>query len=308
MQYLRGMDWRDLAERIKAGEYRAIARAITLVENNTPGADVFLEMLEFKPEIHVIGITGPPGAGKSSLVNAIAGHWLNNGHKVAIIAVDPSSPFNFGSVLGDRLRMAGLFLHPDVFIRSLSSRGSLGGLSASVIEVIDIFKQGGFDKIIVETVGVGQSEVEIAGVADCTVVVTVPESGDEVQTLKSGLMEIADVFVVNKCDREGADRFARFLKELAHSRLESQPEVILTAATENKGIQALADAIDHFLSMEKTNKRRYRLLAEKVGRLVIQRKMQGFDLEKIALELESASNNAGFNLYIYSRELSLNIK
>lgn len=302
------MNWVQLAEKVKTGDYRAIARAITLVENRTAGTDEFLEKLSFRPEIPVIGFTGPPGAGKSSLVNVMATHWLAEGLKVAIIAVDPSSPFNFGSVLGDRLRMAGIFLHPNVFIRSLSSRGSLGGLSASVIEVIDIFKQGGFDRIIVETVGVGQSEVEIAGIADCTVVVTVPESGDEVQTLKSGLMEIADVFVVNKADREGADRFARFLQDLAHSRLDSETEVIKTAATENQGISELTEAIDRHLGRMITNNRKYRLLAEKAGRLIIQRSMAGFNLDKIAADLKEASNKPGFNLYIYSRNLARDIQ
>src|SRR5690606_12306870 len=147
-----------------------------------------------------IGITGPPGAGKSTLVNAITGHLVNEGKKIAILAVDPTSPFNFGSLLGDRIRMAQQFNNPNVYIRSLATRGALGGISAKTIEIVDLMKSADFDLILVETVGVGQSEVEIAGLADKTVVVLVPESGDEIQHIKSGLMEVAQGFVVNKAD------------------------------------------------------------------------------------------------------------
>ena len=181
-------------ELIAEGNEKAIARAITWVENNHPEAQNLLMQLSGNAE--VIGITGPPGAGKSSLVNALAKYWSAQNLRIAIVAVDPSSVFNFGSLLGDRLRMQALFLMPNIFIRSLSSRGSLGGLSGSIIEVVDVLKHAKFDKIIIETVGVGQSEVEVAGLADTTVVVSVPESGDEIQTLKSGIMEIANIFVV----------------------------------------------------------------------------------------------------------------
>jgi LAO/AO transport system kinase len=291
----------NLANEVAQGRQRSIARAISLVENNAEGSSDFLELLQFQPGIPVIGITGPPGAGKSSLVNALVSYWLQQGEKIAVIAVDPSSPFNLGSILGDRLRMAGLFTHPNLFIRSLSSRGSLGGLTSGIIEVIDVFKHAAYNKIIIETVGVGQSEVEIAGVADTTVVVTVPESGDEVQTLKSGIMEIADIFVVNKADREGADRFARYLTELAHSRIHDQAAVIKTIATENTGIAELAAAIMHHGENEKQNDKKYRLLAEKTARLILKNRMADIDTDKIAAELKTLSNKPGFNLYLYSK-------
>ena len=185
---------------IQNGNERHIARALSWAENQHPEV---LELLKtLKGNAQVIGITGPPGAGKSTLVNALVTHWRNLKKRVAILAVDPSSAFNFGSLLGDRLRMQSLFLNEGVFIRSVSSRGSLGGLSAHIIEMVHVLKHAPYDYILIETVGVGQSEVEIAGVADTTIVVSVPESGDEIQTLKSGIMEIADVFVVNKSDRD----------------------------------------------------------------------------------------------------------
>lgn len=297
------MDWKLLSQRVKSGETAAIARAISLVENNLPGCQALLESLEIHP-IPVVGITGPPGAGKSSIVNELAAYWLNQNLKVAVIAVDPSSPFNFGALLGDRLRMAGLFTHPNLFIRSLSSRGSLGGLSSGILETIDIFKHAGFDRIIVETVGVGQSEVEIAGVADTTVVVTVPESGDEVQTLKSGVMEIADVFVVNKADREGASRFASHLKERARENEAHETKVIETIAIKGKGIDLLSQAIsDHHQQLE-NNPRRYILLAEKLGRIIAKRRMADFHAEKQAEILRQIANKPGFNLYVYANQFS----
>ncbi len=297
------MDWQLLSQRIKSGETVAIARAISLVENNMPGCHTLLESLELHP-IPVVGITGPPGAGKSSIVNELAAYWLNQNLKVAVIAVDPSSPFNFGALLGDRLRMAGLFTHPNLFIRSLSSRGSLGGLSSGILETIDIFKHACFDRIIVETVGVGQSEVEIAGVADTTVVVTVPESGDEVQTLKSGVMEIADVFVVNKADREGASRFASHLKERARENAAHETKVIETIAIKGKGIDLLSQAIsDHHQQLE-NNPRRYTLLADKLGRIIAKRRMADFNAEKQAEILRQIANKPGFNLYVYANQFS----
>ena len=297
------MDWQLLSQRVKAGETAAIARAISMVENNIPGSHTLLESLDLLP-IPVVGITGPPGAGKSSIVNELASFWLHQNLKVAVIAVDPSSPFNFGALLGDRLRMAGLFTHPNLFIRSLSSRGSLGGLSSGILETIDIFKHAGFDRIIVETVGVGQSEVEIAGVADTTVVVTVPESGDEVQTLKSGVMEIADVFVVNKADREGASRFASHLKERARENESHEIEVIETIAIKGKGIDLLSEAIAEHHQKTLNNPRRFILLAEKLGRIIAKRRMADYDVQKQALILQQIANKPGFNLYVYANQFS----
>ena len=290
-------------ENLALGHERAIARAISWVENQHPGALELLEQLQGRTPI--IGITGPPGAGKSSLVNALALHWSAQNLRTAIVAVDPSSPFNLGSLLGDRLRMPGLFLDPKVYIRSVSARGSLGGLCASIIEICDVLKQAQFDHIIVETVGVGQSEIEIAGIADTTVVVTVPESGDEVQTLKSGIMEIADIFVVNKSDRDGADAFANHLKKLAHYRMgdgASECPVLKTMAMEGVGIQALSEAIIAHQSQGISNQRKLHLLAEKAYRLIQRNRMQNISLQDLRDHIAEALNTGDFNLYRFTKK------
>ncbi|NBU03430.1 MAG: methylmalonyl Co-A mutase-associated GTPase MeaB [Bacteroidetes bacterium] len=290
-------------ENLALGHERAIARAISWVENQHPGALALLEQLQGRTPI--IGITGPPGAGKSSLVNALALHWSAQNLRTAIVAVDPSSPFNLGSLLGDRLRMPGLFLDPKVYIRSVSARGSLGGLCASIIEICDVLKQAQFDHIIVETVGVGQSEIEIAGIADTTVVVTVPESGDEVQTLKSGIMEIADIFVVNKSDRDGADAFANHLKKLAHYRMGDgawECPVLKTMAMEGEGIQALSEAIIAHQSHGISNQRKLHLLAEKAYRLIQRNRMQNISLQDLRDHIAEALNSGDFNLYRFTKK------
>ena len=292
-------------ENLALGHERAIARAISLVENQHPGALELLEQLQGRTPI--IGITGPPGAGKSSLVNALALHWSAQNLRTAIVAVDPSSPFNLGSLLGDRLRMPGLFLDPKVYIRSVSARGSLGGLCASIIEICDVLKQARFDHIIVETVGVGQSEIEIAGIADTTVVVTVPESGDEVQTLKSGIMEIADIFVVNKSDREGADAFANHLKKLAHYRMGDgawEAPVVKTVAMEGTGIQALSEAIISHQTQGISNQRKLHLLAEKAYRLIQRNRMQDISLSDLRNQIAENQTTEEFNLYRFTKKFA----
>ncbi|MFM2298402.1 MAG: hypothetical protein RIR98_10 [Bacteroidota bacterium] len=285
-------------ENLAAGHERAIARAISWVENQHPGS------VELRVQRHgttpIIGITGPPGAGKSSLVNALALHWSAQNLKTAIVAVDPSSPFNLGSLLGDRLRMPGLFLDPKVYIRSVSARGSLGGLCTSIIEICDVLKHAQFDHIIVETVGVGQSEIEIAGIADTTIVVSVPESGDEVQTLKSGIMEIADIFVVNKSDRDGADAFANHLKKLAHYRMGDgtwESPVVKTIAMDGTGIQALSEAIHTHQTQGISNERKIQLLSDKAYRLIQRNRMRNISLASLRHEIEASQKQGPFNLY-----------
>ena len=184
--------WEELLKDIQLGNTKSLARTISLVENEVEGYEWLLQQLPAS-SAKITGITGPPGAGKSTLTDALIGEIVSQNKKVGVLCVDPSSPFNLGALLGDRIRMSEWYNHPDVFIRSLATRGSLGGLHPKIIEISDVMKAAGFDHIIIETVGVGQSEIEIAGLADTTVVVVVPESGDEVQTMKAGLMEIADV-------------------------------------------------------------------------------------------------------------------
>ena len=264
---------------IAEGNERAIARAISWVENQHPQSMELLEQLE--GNCPIVGVTGPPGAGKSSLVNALVLHWSSKGLKTAIVAVDPSSPFNLGSLLGDRLRMPGLFLDPKVFIRSLSARGSLGGLSASIIEVCDILKHAKFDRIIIETVGVGQSEIEIAGIADTTLVVTVPESGDEVQTMKSGVMEIADIFVINKADRKGAEETRRDLEQMLDlsdiGHDDWRPPILQTSAVSGEGVSELWNTVlahrEFIMASGKLTQRRSFRLREEL-RAIVERRLE----------------------------------
>lgn len=295
-----------LLEQLHQGDRRALARCISLVENDSDGSDSILRQIHPRKEIPVIGITGPPGAGKSTLVSALAG-WISEHHKlnVAILAVDPTSPFTKGSLLGDRLRMTEHFNNPDIFIRSLATRGALGGLSAKTIEITDLLKAAGFDIILIETVGVGQSEIEIASLADTTVVVFVPESGDEIQTIKSGIMEIADLFVVNKSDREGADKLVRSLQTTLHERPHSgwSIPVIKTVAFSGVGIEELSTQINnHIQESGKQSAHKEELLYQRALRVASQQllKKQGF--ENFKAELIQASAIPGFNLYRFIAE------
>jgi LAO/AO transport system kinase len=217
---------------------------------------------------------------------------------VGVLCVDPSSPFNLGALLGDRIRMSEWYNDPRVFIRSLATRGSLGGLHPKIIEISDLMKAAPFDYIIVETVGVGQSEIEIAGLADCTVVVMVPEAGDEVQTMKAGLMEIADVFVVNKADRPDADSFVRNLRLMLAPAFHNQElpvPVIKTIASQKKGIEELLAAIDSKQKQKRGSERRDWLLAEKAFYLIQQKKMKPIGKEELKQKIGEAG--ADFNLY-----------
>lgn len=293
------MNWQELLQQIQQGNVKALARSISLVENEHPGYEGLLQLLPASAG-KIIGITGPPGAGKSTLVDSLIGLLVNMGKKVGVLCVDPSSPFNLGAVLGDRIRMSDWYNHPNVFIRSLATRGSMGGLHPKIIEITDLLKTFHFDHIIVETVGVGQSEIEIAGLADVTVVVVVPEAGDEVQTMKAGLMEIADVFVVNKADRPDADVFVKNLQQMlapAFSKHYHEVPVVKTVASQKEGIKELLDIILHQLQKSHVTDRNFWLLAEKAYYLIEQKRMKDVDKAALKKEVETLYQKGNFNLY-----------
>ena len=285
-----------LISSFNAGDVKALARCISIVENETSGWKEVLTRLTIDSKLPIVGITGPPGAGKSTLLNALVNELSLEGKKIGIVAVDPTSPFTHGALLGDRLRLSENFNKANVFIRSIASRGAMGGLSDKIIEISDVMRAFGFDWIFIETVGVGQNEIEIARLADITVLVLVPEAGDEVQTLKSGIMEIGDVFVVNKSDRPGADLFAKNLIALIHSRHTTQASVIKTVASSGLGIKELIEVI----TTQGTKKLRADNtlhMAEKAFNLIQASRMKDIQLEQLRNDLAAAMQMKGFNLY-----------
>jgi LAO/AO transport system kinase len=269
----------QLAERLMAGDTRALARAIRMVEDRDPGiADLLRQVRERGGLARVVGVTGPPGSGKSTLCDQVIERWRAGGHQVGVIAVDPSSPFTGGAILGDRVRMVRHTLDPGVFIRSMAARGHLGGLAAAAREAIRLLDASGRDRCLLETVGVGQSELEVMETADTTVVVTTPASGDAVQIIKAGILEIADIFVVNKADLPGASKVVRDLKELVRHgarRKDWSPPVLTTVAESGEGVDELVAAIDRhgdtIAASGELERRRIARLRAEVEAIVVER-------------------------------------
>ena len=266
-------DLQQWVERLRSGDPRALARAISTVEDRRPGSSELLKSLfPHTGKARIIGLTGSPGAGKSTLVDQLAKYFRKQNQSVGVIAVDPTSPYSGGAILGDRIRMQDHFADPGIYIRSMATRGSLGGLARATADVSTVLDASGRDLIMIETVGVGQDEVDVVRLADITVVILVPGMGDDVQTIKAGIMEIADIFVINKSDREGAERVEREIRAmqaLAARRDNWTPPIVKTVATEGKGVADLANTIGHYESyLQKENLLRKRNVANWRERLV----------------------------------------
>jgi LAO/AO transport system kinase len=251
-------------DRLRNGNPRALARAISIVENREPGSTALLKALfPYSGHARILGLTGAPGAGKSTLVDHLARHYRGENRSVGIIAVDPTSPYTGGAILGDRIRMQEHFSDSGIYIRSMATRGSLGGLAGTTADVATVLDASGRDLIMIETVGVGQDEVDIVRLADITIVILVPGMGDDVQTIKAGIMEIADIFVINKSDREGAERVEREIRALQSLATRSDnwtPPIIKTVASEGQGIKELASSIgdyESFLRKDNLEARRH---------------------------------------------------
>jgi LAO/AO transport system kinase len=242
--------FQELIRQVRSGDIRALARTISTVENRSPGSSNLLKSLfPHSGRARVIGFTGAPGAGKSTLVDQFAKHYRKQDKTIGIIAVDPSSPYTGGAILGDRIRMQDHFADAGIYIRSMATRGSLGGLARTTADVATVLDASGRDVVMIETVGVGQDEVDIVRLADITIVILVPGMGDDVQSIKAGIMEIADIFVINKADRDGAERVEREIRALQSLAIRSDnwtPTIVKTVASEGKGIEKLAEAVANY--------------------------------------------------------------
>jgi LAO/AO transport system kinase len=288
------------AEDVRAGEVRALSRAITAIENHDASAEPLLRTLfPHTGHAYLVGVTGAPGTGKSTLVDRLAAHYRKQHEAVGVIAVDPTSPYSGGAILGDRIRMQGHASDSGMFIRSMATRGFLGGLSRSTSEVALLLDAAGKRQILIETVGVGQDEIDIVRLADCVIVVVVPGLGDDIQNMKAGLMEIADIFVVNKSDREGADRVEQQLHamlSLVMPQHDWHPPVVRTVASENRGIDALAETLakfrEHFASRPERQKKHVehwkKRLVELLESRLLDRALGGAAGEAQLTELASA--------------------
>ena len=298
----------NLLPHLPSGDIRALARAISIVENEAAGYGELLGKLQPHGNAPVVGITGPPGAGKSTLLNVLISQLLRKKLKIAILAIDPTSPFNYGALLGDRIRLSQHYNNPNVFIRSLATRGSLGGLSDKIIEVTEVVKAAPFDYIFIETVGVGQSEVEVASLADTTIVVMVPEAGDEIQTMKAGLMEIADIFVVNKADRPEADHFAKNLRKLVHARPKGEwsVPVIKAVATKGTGVDTLIEQTEAHQLVNANHSRKAQLLTRKALQLIQKHRMRNINQHSLFKTInDQLTQSDTFNLYAFLKKQQL---
>ena len=291
----------SIKQGVHSGNFLSLAKAISAIENTAIESTQFLESL-MPASIPIIGITGPPGAGKSTLIAALIQEWVADGKRIAVLSVDPSSPFHQGAILGDRIRMREWYLHPQVFIRSLASRGHLGGLNSTTIELTTLLQCSGFDMIVLETVGVGQSEVEVAALADTTLVVLVPEAGDDIQMMKSGLMEVANIFVVNKSDRPDANAFAAHIQQMLLENHATETSVVQTIASQKEGIGELVNAIQYHQTIAHQQSSKQRLMLSKTMQLIVAKKMQQLDYATIESELAKAMQTSSFNIFEFAKK------